>query len=116
MAEVAYKLKMSPSLLSHISNGRRSIPKNLYYALVMEYRLSDTEARKLSDAIRDTEIYEYKHPRNLVRYVVCRTIDEQPFTKQIMKLFASCVNKLTEEEAAHYIKQFQKISERQNKN
>ena len=112
MAEIAKKLKVSPSLLSHISTGRRSIPKNFHYAFITEFELDTNARQELEKAIDLTE--EQGKLSSSSPYIVCRAINKQSWTKDIMKLFGMCVNKLTAEEAAQYMKQFQRISERQN--
>lgn len=112
MAEVAKRLKMSPSLLSHISTGRRSIPRNLHYAFITEYKLDENAVKKLEEAIDRTEGEGILLTKPKIPCVVSRVEIKQPWTKDMMKLFAMCVNELTEKEATQYIKQFREISER----
>lgn len=113
MAEVAQKLRVSPSLLSHISTGRRAIPKNFHYAFITEFGLDAKDRQELEKAIDLTEEHGQLHLKS--PYIVCRALNDQDWTKEIMQLFGMCVNKLTQEEAMYYKKQFQKISERPNK-
>lgn len=114
-AAVAAILEISPSMLSLVSIGRKDIPKTFRPMLISAYGLKGEDLHKLDKAIEDTQAEVDLIKLNSEKYVVCRTVDKTVWTKDMMKLFALCVNKMTPKEVAQYKERFKEISERPNK-
>lgn len=114
-ANIAAVLETSPSMLSLISTGRKDIPKTFRSLLILKFKLTHAEIHTLDKAIMDTQAEVEQIRLNSEKYVVCRTVDKNEWTKDMMKLFALCVNKMTPKEVSRYKELFKKISERPNK-
>lgn len=55
MKEMATKLDVSPSFLSTVENGKKTIPKSWYEKIVNLYDLNKEQQNKLMQAIEDTQ-------------------------------------------------------------
>lgn len=110
MADLARELDVSPSLLSLIVRGKRAIPNNFRDKIYMKFHSTEKAACELENEFSDMYHSGGIMARESMPYVVCKTIDKHPWTKKMMKLFASCVNKLTDEDIARYEKEFTEIS------
>ena len=52
--EMSAVLNISPSYLSSIENGKRSIPDSLLVTLLSKYNLTELEIDQLNNAVKDT--------------------------------------------------------------
>ncbi len=116
MADIAKKLDVSPSLLSLVTRGKRAVPGNLYDKIVANFHPKGQAAFELDEAFRILHYEGGIMSHESIPYAVCKVVDKHKWTKEMMKLFASCVNNLTEEEFSRYKKEFQSISKRSNQN
>ena len=116
MADIAHELDVSPSLLSLVTRGKRAVPGNLYYKIVDKFQPKGNLAFELDEAFRKLHYEGGIMSHESVPYAVCKVVDKHKWTKEMMKLFASCVNNLTEDEISKYKEEFQRISKRTNKN
>ena len=114
MADVARDLDVSPSLLSLITRDKRSVPSNLYDKIIAKYHPKGQNAYELEEAFKKLDYEGSIMSRTAIPYAVCKVVDKQTWTKEMMRLFASCVNKMSPEEVIQYKQQFKEISERQN--
>lgn len=95
VAGASIELGLSPVTMSLIIAGQHPLPVFLRENIITTFHLSESEIEELDKSIVETENEAVAIERNYKKVVVAQTVNQQPWTRDLMDAMAKNVNALS---------------------